>query len=167
MLNKNKIFKWSVLIVTLIMLSFFILQMLFDLFLIRSITMITIDIVLLILGVKIFVDKLEYNKFICYGFLALLIFVNIFNYLLNEKKELYFSSPNKKNIVVVTESSGMHSGYSEIYEKKYLIFKKPLNHGSIYGLRNFSSGYFYFQWLNEQSANIICDSEVYGRVNLD
>jgi hypothetical protein len=167
MLNKNKIFKWSVLIVILIRLSFFILQMLFDLFLIRSITMITIDIVLLILGVKIFVDKLEYNKFICYGVLAILVSINILSSLLREKEELYFSSPNGWNMIIVTERSGIHNGYSEIYQKKYLIFKKTLNHAPINGLRNFSSGYFYFQWLNEQSANIICDGEIYGSVNLD
>lgn len=74
---------------------------------------------------------------------------------------------DKTSTIIASERSGFSSGVSTLYVKKYIIFKKSLNHKTIDGTRSFSSGYYNFQWINEYSANITSEDNIYLRANLD
>lgn len=83
------------------------------------------------------------------------------------KKELYFQAPNRANTIIVVEKSSLLDGYSNIYEKKYCLFKRSVNWNRIEGLNNFSSGQYTIEWISESSAIIECAGEHYGQVNID
>ena len=84
-----------------------------------------------------------------------------------DQKEIYFTSPEKTNTVVIVERSFLLGGYSTIYERKLWLFKKPVNWNRIDGLNSFSSGYFTIHWISEKAAIMKCNGEHYGQINLD
>ncbi|MEG0308933.1 MAG: hypothetical protein RR636_13380 [Clostridium sp.] len=101
-------------------------------------------------------------------FISMSFLIILFQLLIVSKKEVYFSSPNNTNVIIVIEKSpSLLRGYSVLYERKYWMFKKPINYSQIDGLNNFSSGYYTFEWLSEDIAIMKCDNEFYGQVNLD
>lgn len=108
------------------------------------------------------------NKTIAY---IVLIFISIavimYPLIFLEQKEIYFTSPEKTNTVVIVERSSLLRGYSTIYEKKLYLFKKPVNWNRIDGLNSFSSGYFTIHWISEKVAIMKRNGEHYGQINLD
>lgn len=91
--------------------------------------------------------------------LILLIGVNTLSMMLaSDDKEFYFNSPNNKNALIVEECSFLLGGWSNFYEKKYVIFKKALTKGydisTDDGYRPFSSNDYSIYWINENEVTI-------------
>ncbi|MEG0613606.1 MAG: hypothetical protein RR486_13900 [Clostridium sp.] len=112
--------------------------------------------------------KTQSNKVIGYiVFILISLLIILYQLAIVSTKEVYFSSPNNTNtIVVVEKSASLSKGYSLLYERKYFLFKKAINWNRIDGLNSFSSGYYTFEWKSEDLAIIECDNEFYGQINL-
>lgn len=109
-----------------------------------------------------------WNKTIAYiAFTIISLAIIMYPLIFLEQKEIYFTSPEKTKTVVIVERSFFLGGYSTLYEKKYFLFKKPVNWNRIDGLNNFSSGYFTIHWISDKAAIMKRNGEHYGQINLD
>ncbi len=143
-------------------------KLIFNLSLIGSYT----NMILIILGLYIFISQIiketQSSKVTGYIVFLLISFsLIIFSLFFLSKEETYFSSPNNTETLIIVEKSSLLDGYSLIYEKKFCLFKKPLNWNRIEGLNNFSSGYYTIKWTSEKTAIMNCNGEYYGQLNLD
>jgi hypothetical protein len=130
------------------------------------------DIALILIGLylfTLFVAKQEIcnKKIALFVFTAISLVPILFQLVILSKNELYFSSPNNTNTLVIVERSSLLDGYSSIYEKKYVVFKKPVNWNRINGLNNFSSGSYTIEWVNEKIAIMKYEDKHYGQINLE
>lgn len=168
MIFKSNLFRIIVIAYMSIIIFTTLLRVFFELSPIGNYT----DIGLIIVGLYLFtlflVREKICNKIIAYTVFVFISFIPIiFQLVILSKNELYFSSPNNTNTLVIVESSSLLDGYNTIYEKKYLLFKKPVNWNRINGLNNFSSGFFIIEWIREDIAIMKRNGEHYGQINLD
>lgn len=130
------------------------------------------DIVLILIGLYLFTlfvvkEEICNKKIACIFFIIISLVPILFQLVILSKNELYFSSPENTNTLVIVERSSLLDGYSSIYEKKYVVFKKPVNWNRINGLNNFSSGSYTIEWVNEKVAIMKYENEHYGQINLE
>jgi len=82
----------------------------------------------------------------------------VYMFLFAGDKYFYFTSPyeHSKRVLIAEESAILFSGSSSFYERKYVIFIKPIN-GYITtddGFRPFSCDAFTLKWLDENSVQL-------------
>ncbi|MCT4595704.1 MAG: hypothetical protein N4A57_15760 [Anaeromicrobium sp.] len=145
-------------ILIILRITLVVLGVIFNMYLLGSSTMDIIDFIILFVAF-IVVSKSDVNKLIGrYILLSILIMVNIFwSVWYGDKVEYYFKSPNGKNTLVVSEEPVLMLGVCELYERKYLIFKKRLGGSPLYtddGYRPFSNYDYKIEWVTEKEAII-------------
>lgn len=91
--------------------------------------------------------------------LIVLIGVNSLALMLDsDNKEFEFKSPNNTNTLIVEECSFLLGGWSNFYQEKYNIFKKPLiNQDGITtddGYRPFSENDYSIYWISDDKVKI-------------
>jgi hypothetical protein len=168
MIKKNNLFRIIVIVYMSIIISTTLLRVYFKLSPIGNYTDVGLTIVGLYLFTLFLIREKIYNKItahIVFIFVSLIPIINQVLFLSQE--EVYFSSPKNTNTLIIVERSSFHHGYSSIYEKKHLLFKKPVNWTQVDGLRNFSSGFFTIEWTKEDIAIMKRNGEHYGQINLD
>lgn len=167
-IKKNNLFRIIVIVYMSIIMFTTLLRVFFELSPIGNYT----DVGLVIVGLYLFtlflVREKICNKIIAYTVFIFISLIPIINQVLFlSQEEVYFSSPKNTNTLVIVERAFLHQGYSSIYEKKYLLFKKPVNWNRVDGLRNFSSGFSTIEWIKEDIAIMKRNGEHYGQINLD
>lgn len=97
--------------------------------------------------------------FISYIALIFSIGINTLCIMLDsDNKEFYFESPNNTNTLIVEECSFLLGGWSNFYQRKYNIFKKPLSNGHDIttddGYKPFSFNDYNIHWFNDNEFKI-------------
>lgn len=167
-IKRNKLFRSISVIYILIIILTTLLREFFQLSFIGNYT----DIALILIGLYLFTLYVVREE-ICNKKIARIVFIVIslvpilFQLVILSKNEIYFSSPNNINTLVIVERSSLLDGYSSIYEKKYVVFKKPVNWNRINGINNFSSGSYTIGWVDEKIAIIKYEDKHYGQINLE
>ena len=149
----------------LIKIILFLLGIVGDLYLASNALPYVINYIILI-SVFFISNQTKVRKFICYSILVFLIVVNSFAMLFKlDDTQFYFKSPNNKNTIIIEECSFLLGGWSNVYERKAIIFKKTIDEDAITtddGYRPFSFDDYSIEWESDDKATI-----EYGYGNMD